>query len=97
MSPDISTPIPQKARRGRRSVATAAHQPPVATPPSKLQQIVSMLCRPEGASLAELTTATGWQTHSVRGALAGSLKKKGHVIFSEKREGQRRYRIGAGQ
>ena len=54
-----------------------------------------MLVRPDGASLAELIAATGWQAHSVRGALAGSLKKKGHVILSEKSDGQRRYRIGA--
>ncbi|MCB1372019.1 MAG: DUF3489 domain-containing protein, partial [Rhodobacteraceae bacterium] len=33
--------------------------------------------------------------HSVRGAMAGALKKKGHVISSEKQEGVRRYRIGA--
>ena len=53
--------------------------------------------RPEGASLAELVAATGWQAHSVRGALAGSLKRKGHAIVSEKLDGERRYRIGAGQ
>ena len=62
---------------------------------SKLDLVVSLLVRPDGASLAELTAATGWQAHSVRGALAGSLKKKGHDILSEKIEGERRYRIGA--
>ena len=56
-----------------------------------------MLSRPEGASLAELVAATGWQAHSVRGALAGSLKRKGYTILSEKIAGERRYRIGAGQ
>ena len=62
---------------------------------SKLDLIVSLLTRPGGASLAELTTATGWQIHSVRGAIAGSLKKKGHVIGSEKIDSIRHYRIGA--
>lgn len=62
---------------------------------SKLDLMVSLLTRPGGASLAELTTATGWQIHSVRGAIAGSLKKKGHVIGSEKVDSIRRYRIGA--
>jgi lambda repressor-like predicted transcriptional regulator len=69
---------------------------PAATP-TKLDQIVAMLSRPEGASLAELATATGWQAHSVRGALAGALKRKGHIILSEKIDGARRYRIGDGQ
>jgi hypothetical protein len=54
-----------------------------------------MLSRPEGASLAELITATGWQAHSVRGALAGSLKRRGHDIRSEKVDGECRYSIGA--
>lgn len=61
---------------------------------SKLDQVVALLSRPQGASLAELCTATGWQTHSVRGALAGSLKRKGHVVTSDKVEGVRRYRVG---
>lgn len=62
--------------------------------PSKLDLIVGRLSRPGGASLAELVAATGWQAHSVRGALAGSLKKKGHAIISERVDGERRYRIG---
>ena len=76
-----------------------AQAPEPALPPqaSKLEQIVAMLSRPEGASLAELVAATGWQAHSVRGALAGSLKRKGHAILSEKIAGERRYRIEAGQ
>ena len=67
-------PIADEPRRGRsrKPVADAALAP-VATP-SKLDQIVALLSRPEGATLAELVAATGWQAHSVRGALAGSLK-----------------------
>ena len=61
---------------------------------SKLDQVLALLNQPQGASIAELCTATGWQTHSVRGALAGSLKRKGHVVTSEKVEGARRYRVG---
>lgn len=67
---------------------------PVSASPSKLDQVITMLGRPEGASLAELVALTGWQAHSVRGALAGSLKRKGHDVRSEKVEGERRYRIG---
>ena len=42
--------------------------------------------------------ATGWQAHSVRGALAGALSKgRGLTISSEKRDGERRYRVQAGR
>ncbi|MBZ0227875.1 MAG: DUF3489 domain-containing protein [Bauldia sp.] len=61
--------------------------------PNKLDLMVKMLRRPKGVSLTELTAATGWQPHSVRGALAGSLKKKGHAVVSDKTSGERRYRI----
>lgn len=65
--------------------------------PSKLEQIVSMLVRADGASLADLMKVTRWQAHSVRGALAGALKKKGHVVLSERIDGVRRYRIEIAQ
>ncbi|MCC3305075.1 DUF3489 domain-containing protein [Sneathiella sp. HT1-7] len=64
------------------------------TTPSKLDRMISHLRQKEGATLDELCTATGWQAHSVRGAIAGTLKKKGHAITSEKIDGVRRYRIG---
>ena len=55
-----------------------------------------MLQRPEGATIAEVVEATGWQPHTVRGALAGALKKRlGLTIVSEKVEGRGRvYRLG---
>lgn len=54
-----------------------------------------MLRRPDGVSLDEIVAATGWQKHTVRGAIAGALKKKlGLTITSEKVEGRGRvYRI----
>lgn len=42
----------------------------------KLHAVIRLLRRTAGANLAELTAVTGWQKHSVRGAIAGSLKKK---------------------
>jgi hypothetical protein len=61
----------------------------------KLDQLVSLLRTPAGATLPELASATGWQVHSVRGAMAGALRKKGYTVVSEKPEGGvRRYRIG---
>ena len=59
--------------------------------PSRLDQLASLLKRDDGASIAEMTEATGWQQHSVRGAMAGALKKRGLAISSEKIDGVRRY------
>ena len=78
-----------KATNRKNSKATAA-KPPGTT---KLALLVAHLSAPGGATIAELCKATGWQPHSVRGGLAGALKRKGHVIRSEKEGGQRRYRI----
>lgn len=62
---------------------------------SKQQQMIALLSRPEGASIAELMEATGWQQHTVRGAMSGTLKKRlGLQIESVKTEGaDRTYRI----
>jgi hypothetical protein len=60
----------------------------------KLGLIVELMRRPQGADLSEMMQVTGWQQHSVRGALAGALKKhRGLPIVSEKIEGSRIYRI----
>jgi hypothetical protein len=61
--------------------------------PGKIGTLVDLLSRPEGASIDELARTTGWQHHSVRGALAGTLKRKGYVVTSDKIDGLRRYRI----
>lgn len=59
--------------------------------PSKLDQLEALLIRKRGASIAEMSEATGWQQHSVRGAMAGALKKRGLTITSQKNDGLRRY------
>lgn len=45
-------------------------------PGTKLASLITALRRPEGATIAELMEASGWQAHSVRGAMSGNLKKK---------------------
>jgi len=60
--------------------------------PSKLDRIEALLLAEGGATIAGMMEATGWQPHSVRGAMAGALKKRGLVITSEKIDGLRRYR-----
>ena len=63
-------------------------------PGGKIGVLVALLQRPEGASLADAQTATGWQVHSVRGAISGAIKKKlGLEVTSEKTEAGRIYRI----
>ena len=57
--------------------------------------MIEMLRQPKGAMLAEIVEATGWQSHTVRGAMAGALKKKlGLTVTSEKDDVRGRvYRI----
>ena len=63
---------------------------------SKLAILLELLARPEGATIAEMATATGWQKHSVRGAMSGVLTKRyGVQVGSEVVEGRGRvYRRG---
>ena len=62
---------------------------------TKQAVLIELLRRAEGATLPQMTEATGWQVHTVRGAMAGALKKKlGLAITSEKQTGTDRiYRI----
>ena len=62
--------------------------------PSKQDEVIAMLRRPEGATVDEVASATGWQRHTVRGVFSGTLKKKlGLTIASTKEERGRVYRI----
>ena len=64
--------------------------------PSKQDAVIAMLRRPEGATIDEVASATGWQRHTVRGVFSGTLKKKlGLALASAKEERGRVYRIGA--
>jgi len=68
-----------------------------ASPKGKLGAMLTLLRRPEGATLQAMQDATGWQAHSVRGAMSGALKKKlGFAITSEKTEAGRVYRASRG-
>jgi len=62
---------------------------------SKQAQVIVMLKRPEGATIAQICEATGWMQHTVRGTFAGAFKKKlGLEITSTKEAGgQRIYRV----
>lgn len=62
---------------------------------TKQAQIIAMLQRPEGATVAEIVEATGWLAHTVRGSISGALGKKlGLTVISTKEEKRGRvYRI----
>ena len=78
---------------GTRTRKTSKRAKP--QPATKSEKIIQLLKRRSGATIAELQNATGWQAHSVRGFLSGTLKKRmGLNVISEKAEdGPRRYRI----
>jgi len=62
--------------------------------PSKQDVVIAMLRQPEGATVDEVASVTGWQRHTVRGVFSGTLKKKlGLTLASSKEERGRVYRI----
>ena len=64
--------------------------------PSKHDAVIAMLRRPEGATVDEVASTTGWQRHTVRGVFSGTLKKKlGLTLAPAQEERGRVYRIGA--
>lgn len=66
-----------------------------AAPVTKHDRVLALLSMPDGATIADMMNATDWQPHSVRGFLAGTIKKKlGLALTSSKAAGDlRRYRI----
>jgi hypothetical protein len=88
---------PPVKRVNRSSKPTGPGKASAARPGTKTAKILALLRRPSGATLKELCKATGWQAHSVRGFLSGSLKKKmGLRVDSEPRDdGQRAYRLAS--
>ena len=79
----------------RRVVGTRSRTNPSTPKHTKQQSCLDLLSRQEGATIEELQAATCWQQHSVRGFLAGAVKRKlGLTLVSEKPdEKPRRYRI----
>lgn len=100
MTDTIATAAKPKTKRPRKMArepkASGAGATPSPTPikrESKGDLVLGLLKRPEGATIDQLAAATGWLPHTTRAALTG-LKKKGHVVTSEKLEGQDRvYRV----
>ena len=64
-------------------------------PGTKLAAIIDAMRHPGGATIAQMMAGTGWQAHTVRGAISGMVRKRlGYEVISEKgADGQRAYRI----
>jgi hypothetical protein len=80
---------------GLEAIGIALSVTPVLRANSKQAQVLAMLRRPEGATIVQICTLTEWQSHTVRGTMAGAFKKKlGLTIESTKEAGgERVYRI----
>ena len=85
----------RKTSKGKsRARSAPASSKPVARPDTKHARIISMLRAPAGATIAAIMIVTEWQQHSVRGFLAGVIRKKlGLNLVSEQTDKGRVYRI----
>src|SRR5260370_11105375 len=86
------------AKSGARKRSAPASSRPAAGHDTKHASIIAMLRTPTGATIAALMTATDWQQHSVRGFLAGVVRRKlGLNLVSEQTDKGRVYRIRDGK
>jgi hypothetical protein len=87
---------PNKSKSRARSASVSPKT--AALPDTKHARIIAMLRTPAGATIAAIMTATDWQQHSVRGFLAGVVRKKlGLNLVSEQTDEGRVYRIKDGK
>lgn len=89
--------MPKPKTPAQAKAAKKANRAAVAKTISKQDRLIGLLRRPQGATIDELSKATGWQPHSVRGAISGVLKKRlGFAVTTEKVEKRGRiYRLPA--
>lgn len=94
--PTLEAEVAQAEASWQKKPASTPQAKPVRTrADSKQALVICLLQRPEGATIAQLMEATQWQQHTVRGTLAGTLKKRLGLTISSSKEagGQRVYRI----
>ena len=103
-APDVApakTEMGKKAGRAKKApkvpkVAKAAKSESGPREGSKTAQVVAMLKREGGVTISEIMSTMAWQKHTVRGFMAGAMKKAGYTVESFKPEGgERSYRINA--
>lgn len=89
-----TTTAPATAISRKPAKAQVAGKSPTLPRVIKADIVIGLLARPAGATIAQMCEATGWQQHSVRGFLAGKVKKKaGVTLNSDKTDAGRIYRL----
>ena len=82
------------SKRRTADTPVGAKRQPSRRAGSKLDTIIKLMRRPKGASIEQMMAETGWQPHSVRGAISGAIKKKlGLAVSSDRSGDERLYRI----
>ena len=101
----MSKPAKKSLAASPKPISAATPSPPTADDParrgadagSNQSRVIAMLRSPGGATIAVMMKATGWQPHSVRGFLAGVVRKRLKLkLASDKLDGDRVYRIAGG-
>jgi hypothetical protein len=91
-----STKSRGRAKSKKRAKATVPRAPQKARTVTKHDRVIGLLRGKRGATIAAISKVTGWQPHSVRGFLAGVVRKKlGLLLLSEELKSGRVYRIVA--
>ncbi|QKC89990.1 DUF3489 domain-containing protein [Mesorhizobium sp. NZP2234] len=93
-----STPEEIAARRAARAARAAEPKPAKVAKTTKADTIIELVSTADGATLRDLMAATEWQAHTLRGYIAGTLRKRGHNIVAKKIKGEEtRYVIPAAE
>jgi len=93
----VPSAIPVTVGKPAQSAARKAKRPN-SEPTSKQACVIAMLKSPAGASIDAMMKATGWQQHSVRGFLAGVVRKRLKLkLGSKKADGERVYKVTGGE
>ena len=94
---DVAGPRPPGRAAKSSQPNTGASKTCKTDPNSKQSRVIAMLQSPAGATIAAMVNATGWQQHSVRGFLAGVVRKRLQLkLDSAKVDGTRIYRLASG-
>ena len=92
--PAPDTAKPKRARKAKTAKPAKKAAKPKADGTNKKAEVIAMMKRAKGATLAEIMKATGWQAHTVRGFVSILGGKGGEKIESSNVAGERTYKIG---